>query len=1161
MPTDIQPGLLVLHGNRSELLREAVFEWIERQPLAPLEEEVFLVQSNGVAEWLKMALAERQGICAASRVELPARFLWRSFRQALGRAEVPAQSPLDKAALTWRLMHLLPECAGEAVFEPLNGFLRAGDAVRRLQLCDRLAGLYDQYQVYRSDWLAEWERGRDVITSLNGQALPLPEGQRWQAALWRKLLDPLDDRQRLALRPRLHQRFIDAMASGRPLAAPVARRVVLFGMSHLPLQTLQALAALASRSQVLLAVPNPCQYHWADIVPGRELLQMARHRHPHRLGHDLATVPVEDLHVHAHPLLAAWGRQGSDFVRQLDAFDDALSAQQRFAIPKVDLFDDGPGLHLLGQVQAHIRDLLPLAEHPRAALAPDDRSIVFHMAHSAQREVEVLHDQLLALLAAPPGGQPLRPRDIVVMVPDIDTVAPAIRAVFGQYPRSDARFIPFDIADVSDRGHNPLVVAAEWLLQLPLQRCRLTDIRDLLDVPAIAARVGLEPDQLPQLADWMAGAGVRWGLNAEQRSDLGLAACGEQNTWLFGLQRMLLGYASGAVDSGAGFDGIEPYTEVGGLDAGMAGSLAALFDGLLGWWKDASGAFTPVQWAQRARSLLSGLFAPTDEHERLSLGLLHEALTNWLDTCDTAGFDEALPLAAFREAWLQGLDEPTLGRRFLGGGVTFCTLMPMRSIPFEVVCLLGMNDGDYPRAAVRSDFDLMTLPGQSRPGDRSRRDDDRQLLLEAVLSARRVLYLSWTGRNVRDNTELPPSVLVSQLREYLGAGWPEGVLAERTTEHPLQPFSRRYFEGPVSDAQQTNDPLFTFAREWQAAHRPSGGAMEASLFDEAETELSEPLTVARLTRFLANPVKDFFRQRLDVVFSDAGASPPDEESFALDALQQYGIVRELVEAFDVDDARTVTELVHSRLLALQREGRLPMGAFAERARETLAAEVAPMLTAWRDLHRQVPLVAAAQPLRHEHGGVVLDDWLAANESPVGLQLVLDIEPSRLLAGKKRTLRLERLIGPWVKMLAASVCGVDAQGVLVGRDAHVSYHGLPQDEATEALDDLLLAWQEGMRGPLPVACKTALAHVADRDAAGTYEGGFKLSGEVGEPCLARIYPDFEALSDDGRFEALADRLYRPMAEWAATHVEVHPLGEGLFDGDSDREAGDAEGLDD
>lgn len=1137
MTSDVQPGLLVLHGNRPELLRDALFEWIQRQPLAPLEEEVFLVQSNGVAEWLKMALARRQGVAAATRVELPARFLWRAFRQALGRDAVPSQSPLDKTALTWRLMAMLPGRLHLDVFEPLARFLGDGDVVRRLQLCERLADLFDQYQVYRGDWLDAWAAQRDVLPAPGRPASPVPPDQRWQPALWRELLAHLSDHERQAIRPELHRRFVQAMHRGTPPVQALPRRVVLFGMSHVPLQAIEALSALSSRCQVLLAVPNPCRFHWADILDGREWLALQQRRHPHRNGRDLASVPLTDMHLHAHPLLAAWGRQGGDFIRQLDAFDDASVARERFAMPRIDLFDDGDGHTLLQQVQARIRDLVPLAEHVGQPLPTDDTSIVFHVAHGPQREVEVLHDQLLALLADG-ASPPLQPRDIVVMVPDIDKFAPAIRAVFGQYGRGDARFIPFDIADVSERGTNPLVLAVDWLLRLPQERCRLNDVRDLLDVPAVAHRFGIVDADLPLLTTWIAGAGVRWGLHGEQREGLGLGACGEQNTWLFGLRRMLLGYASGMVAGNVPFDGIEPYAEVGGLDASLAGSLAALVDALAAWWRQGVAPASPAQWAVRLRAVLAALVKPTDEGERITLAALDDALRRWLESCDAAGFAEAVPLAAVREAWLGALDEPGLGRRFLGGGVTFCTLMPMRSIPFEVVCLLGMNDGDFPRANARSDFDLMALPGQTRPGDRSRRNDDRQLMLEAVLSARRTLYVSWTGRNARDNSELPPSVLVSQLRDYLAAGWGRDATVRRTTVHPLQPFSRRYFEGSAT--------LFTHVREWRAAH--GGDAPGTGRFTPVPFEPAAALTVEPLAAFLRNPVRVFFRQRLGVVFADGDAASEDTEAFDVTGLDEHQLVSELISGHDLAEGEPA-RVVAARVEALARAGRLPIGAPGERHQAALVAEVVPMLTQWQSMRARFPDAAPKQPLRHVTGDLVLDDWLDTLRTDGVHTVSIELVPNRLLAPKSVEVRPDRLLAAWVRLLAAGACGLGTGGVLVGRDATLWLEPLPQAEATVHLDELMGAWRAGMSEPLPLALQAGLALAGgSAKVADAYEGGGRTRGDVDEPCMGRAYPDFEHLAEDGRFESLAQQLYGPLLRWMQTSVQVVPHAAATEDAD-------------
>ncbi len=1112
----ITPGLIVLHGNQLELLRDAVFAWLRETPLGPLEQETFLVQSNGVAEWLKIALAERQGICAATRVALPARFLWDCYRAMFGQAEVARRSAFDKAALSWRLMRLLPDLLGEPDFEPLRHFLADGEAERRLQLASRLADLLDQYQVYRADWLADWAQGRDQLRRAQGDVVELAPDQRWQARLWRAILASMDDAARGKGRAHLHRRFVDAIERGEQPVSPLPRRVVLFGISALPHQTLEALAALARHTQVILAVPNPCQYHWGDIIDGRELLRSERRRQRLRGGQELACVPLEALHAASHPLLAGWGRQGRDFIRMLDAFDDAEATRGRFANLRIDLFSEGDGDTLLAQLQAAIRDLRPLAEHPHSAPAAADRSIEFHVAHSAQREVEILHDRLLALLAEPQAA-PLKPRDIVVMVPDIERFAPAIRAVFGQYSRHDARYLPFEIGDVRDRSVNPLLVALDWLLRLPQQRCRQSEARDLLDVPALAARFGLDAEDLPLLGQWIEGAGVRWGLDLAHREGLGLGAAGEQNAWLFGIRRMLLGYASGGE---ASFAGIEPYAEVGGLDAALAGSLALFVEALLRWRVILAKPAPPAAWGLRARELLAAFFTADDEADKLTLALLDSALQRWLEACDDAGFVEPVPLAVLREAWLGALDEPTLNHRFVSGGVTFCTLMPMRAIPFRVVCLLGMNDGDFPRRAPRADFDLLIQPGLARPGDRSRRDDDRYLMLEAVLAARDKLYLSWAGRNERDNSVQPPSVLLSQLRDYLAAGW-QLDLATLTAEHPLQPFSRRYFE---------QDGLTTYAREWRAAHagpEAAPAALPAAALDE-----DFRLTLGELAQFIRKPVQYFFRRRLGVVFADDAVAGEDDEPFGLDALEHYHMADTLLDDSGEREAAAETPArLRQRAERLQRTGLLPVGELGSLWRDELVHSLAPVRQAWLALCERFPLETGKLPLSFEHAGITLDDWLDRLHGDGRRTVWLAQTASKTAQGKDEP-RADKLVDSWLKQLASAAAGHDTGGYLLGRNAIIEMQPLPATEARATLAALIDCWREGLSRPLPTALATALAVLRDGNAQEAYDGGYERAGDVVEPCLARLWPDFEALSGEPEWEPWSRQLYAPFADWLA-----------------------------
>jgi exodeoxyribonuclease V gamma subunit len=1138
-----------LHGNQLEQLRAAVFEWLHNNPLDPLETEIFLAQSNGVAEWLKIALAQETGICAATRIALPARFLWDSYRAMLGREAVPARSAFDKAPLTWRLMRLLPELLGDPVFAPLRHFLADGDAERRLQLASRLADLYDEYQVYRADWLADWSSGREQLRDARGEPVPMKSEQRWQAHLWRALAASMREEDRQTGRVSIHHEFLRAIGQDEAPAGRLPRRVVLFGVSALPYQSLQALAALARHTQVLLAVPNPCQYYWGDIIEGRDLLRAAHKRQQQRNGQDLGQLPLEELHAHSHPLLASWGRQGRDFIRMLDEFDEAASAAGQADHLRIDLFSDGEGDTLLTQVQAAIRELLPLAEHPGLPPEDGDRSIEFHIAHSAQREVEILHDQLLAMFAArgDSASAALHPRDVVVMVPDIEAFTPAIHAVFGQHRRSEARYIPFEIGDLKDRSVNPLLVALEWLLRLPQQRCRQSEVRDLLDVPALAIRFGLGDEDLPVLGAWIEGAGVRWGLDQAHRSGLGLGASGEQNAWIFGVRRMLLGYASG---SGASFAGIEPYAEVGGLDAALAGSLAQLVEALLHWRATLARSHTPAEWGTQARALLAAFFKADAEDDRLTLAQLDQALQAWLETCESAGFDEPVPLAVLREAWLGSLDEPALHHQFVSGGVTFCTLMPMRAVPFRVVCLLGMNDGDFPRRARQADYDLLALPGMARPGDRSRRDDDRYLMLEALLAARDKLYISWSGRNVRDNSEQPPSVLVAQLRDYLAAGW-HMDLASLTTEHALQPFSRKYFQA---------GGLLTYAGEWRAAHAAENAEplaptalLEQATLPPFELDANFRLKLGELASFVRQPVRYFFRRRLSVAFADAAPVGENEEPFTLNALERYLLEDTMLDTAGKPEALgEVRRGLTLRAERLAREGLLPIGLIGQQWQRQLVDALVPVRTAWIGLEQRFPLAAGKLALDLAFGPLRIEDWLDHMRSDGNGNAAWLMQMSSKVLDKGGQPRGDKLIGMWLRQLAAAALDYHVTGYLVARDAVATMAPLDPDAAREALAALVALWREGMNHPLPTACKTALALLGGGDARTAYDGGFDRSGERDDLCLARLWPDFSALAAEEAWADCSAELYGPLVAWLRDHVAITPI-----DGAADADRSDEE----
>lgn len=1152
---ELPPGLILVHGNRAESLRDLLIAWMDRHPLAPLETEVVLVQSNGIAQWLRLAMAQPRprgglGVAAGVDFSLPARFAWEGYRAILGAHAVPEHSPFDKPRLLWHLMRHLPDLAQTEEFAPLARFLADDDDGRKqFQLASRLADLYDQYQVYRADWLAAWAEGRAVRIDARGQSAPLDPEQRWQARLWQFLTSTAAPGQKG--RAAVHADFLRQAASlpETPRPAGLPRRVAVFGLSALPRQIMEVLAVLARWSQVLVCVHNPCQYYWTDLLSERAQLARPTRRPMRRPPSPVSNPSPPPLS--AHPLLAAWGRQGRDMLAMLDEHDDAAARARHHRWlgeigQRIDLFEPPAGEGLLFQIQDDILNLRPREEIVALARRIDparDNSLRFHIAHSPQREVEILHDQLLAAFEA---DSTLQPRDVIVMVPDIDAYAPHIEAVFGLHPREDARFIPFNLADRSRRRHDPLARAVERLLHLPSARMTADEVLDLLNIPALRRRFGFTEDDLPRLRRWAAAANIRWGLDGEHRAGLGLPEQEGRHTWSFGLDRLFLGYAAGEP---ATWGGIEACAHAGGLAAASLGPLYELIERMREHARILRTPAPVAQWCERLRGLIADFFAAETADEAYTLERLERALAEWHEAAAAAGFTAPLPLTVAAEHWLASLEAGGLGQRFFAGAVTFATLMPMRAIPFRRICLLGMNDGDYPRRRPVPDFDLMATDW--RPGDRSRREDDRYLFLEALLSAREQLYISWVGRDIHDNRTRPPSVLVGELMDHIAEGWQlartdgslgdgRALLAALTLEHPMQPFNPVYFQTDAS-------PWFTYAREWQM--RPYAPTPLKPL---PERLPEAPLTLSDLIDFLRDPVRAFFVHRLGTRLDLEEDELAVSEPFALDGLNRWRLRDELIQAERLAIERDAPPPDRAaRLAAMERRGDLPQGGFCALAQDALLDAIDPLLADWRAQLARWPHVhpsGAAFTLEEcaEGGGLRVEDWLdglrrAAPEAEDGAVLAIESSP---LVDTQNRYRGEKMFAHWVRHLAWQCVAHPVRSVVLSPKGRLELAPLAPKTAQDHLRAILAAWREGMRRPLPLAPKTAfawLAHAAVPEQAIAkarlaYEGdGWKTPGERDtRPELARAYPDFAALFADDTSIAWARRLYAPL--WTALHAQ-------------------------
>ena len=895
-------GLVIYRASRLEALLSPLRQLLAATlPLHALAPHTLVAAHPGMRQWLHGALAREygvDGIVANLDILLPSAWIDRLAQCQLGQQAV-ALPRYQRAQLRWTLHAAL---AGDvralgvtdarvgAYLDTRDG-ADAGTAAdvarRRFQLADRLAGVFSQYLVYRPDWLRAWEQGRyNVATHGADDAVAVSTERHLLGPLWRHV--------RARLGAHRGDVVADLIASltrdGVPSADGAALHV--FGVSHLAPSELAVLRAYARQHLVALYVPDPCREYWGGLA--RELPDLRAQRQAEIARIDAAG--GGDYWVEqTHPLLANWGRMGQHFIMALadgtgDVLEDVRHWQDTQAAPAPDR---------LGRVQQSIRELQPALMdvdlHDEAVVHAEraDASLRIHACHTRLRELEVLRDQLLEALAMPgTDGVPLKPSDIVVMAPDIQAYAPLIPTVFG-VPGDARERLPYHLADVAVASSHSLFGAFRRMLDVPGTRITAPQVVDLLAVPEIAQRLQVDAAGLDELTGWLRQSRVAWALDGQFRARFGVPPIAA-HTFGWALDRLLGGYlmADAATDERQACvtlaDGSElvPLTGVHGPAAENLGALAQLLGELQSLCELATTSLPASAWAPVLERHFEVLFRidPMDRAARDAQTLLLRFIRGIASEPAATGEDPLLHFAVVRDLLLARLAAAPERQRFLMGGITFCGMVPQRAIPFQVVAVLGLNEGEFPRAEHDGGLDLMTR--RRRLGDRDVRSDDRYLFLETLMSARTRLHLSYIGQGVRDGKVRNPSAPLAELLAVLdaAAGLPaDDRAADRPwcVRHPLQPFDARYFNA--------GDPrLFSYSAAFAAMHGHAvapavpafldGSTDAAVLAASGDAPAAMTVTLRELAGYYKDPARQLLGQRLHVGLDalDDDRLPQDE---------------------------------------------------------------------------------------------------------------------------------------------------------------------------------------------------------------------------------------------------------------------------------------------
>ncbi|MBK8814120.1 MAG: exodeoxyribonuclease V subunit gamma [Methylococcaceae bacterium] len=847
--------MFILHSsNKTENLVAHLATVLEHAPLSsPFSKELFLIQSQGMERWLSQQLANQFQVWANYQFLFPSKFYSFIAQQIDSRLNDAA---FDRSLILWRLETLLRHLDNDA-FLPLQQYLSGSNQdLKRYQLAQQLAQIFDQYQIMRPDLLATWQNGRLLYNS---------EVERWQQALWQLLSALIGQKHRGAL-------WLDVIAklnnaNEGAFTKQLPERISVFGVNTMPPLFLNYLQSLSRHCDIHLYLLNPAQSFWADLASKRQL--------------------SSDEEVNGHPMLASLGQQGREFQAMLLDFTQFDFEPESFEI-----------ISKPNNLQQLQNDILNNTLTGRPLLK--DSSIGIHACHSRKREVEVLRDQLLFALENDPT---LELRDIAVMSPDIELYEPFISAVFND--------IQHAVADRSLRLENQALDTFIRFLELSQSRLGWQSVLDLLESPNVFPSFGLSEADLELIKHWVQDTNVRWGESGKHKQELGLPELNE-HTWQAALDRLLMGYAVGHDDDF--IDGILPYQDIEGTSAEALGGLHDFLHLLFQAKAEFKQAKTLKSWGLRLYAFAETLFGQSDSatnfNERQQL---NELLLELQDSFSVVHNDPVeMQVIVY---WLEGMiAERKSSNGFLRGQLTFCSMLPMRSIPFKVIALLGINEGEFPKIDRKPTFDLISQ--HFRLGDRSRRSDDRYQFLEILLSARQQLIITYIGQSQATNEIIPPSVVVTELLDVLRDYY---HLDNLITRHPLQPFSTRYFDG--------NHELFSFSEaDCETAKALTTPKPESGLWwqgaIQTKTETAEDVVeLADLFRFFQHPQRYFLRQQLNLQLSGVVAETQEREPFSTRELNLYGIQQEWLQHLLADSDFSLKKL--------QAQGLWPSGAIGE----------------------------------------------------------------------------------------------------------------------------------------------------------------------------------------------------------------------------------------
>ena len=1085
-------GLNFFISNKPDILINKLAGLTDLKKIPVLKPEIVVVQNSSLEHWLSMELASKKGVCANTAFYFPNALIYDLHKRVI--PDLPDISPFEPFVMTWKVMKLLSECKNMPGFEALNTYVESAPDFNEFQIAYRLSHIFDQYLIFRPDMVLSWEQG--------GQLYPDNSDEHWQSQLWRMIVSDTS----AAHRVKLMEQFFHLLQNSDSARKKLPCRITVFGLSSLPPFHMNFFNLLSTYIEVDLFLVNPCRHYWGNILSDQQASKVSKKYKNRKLSH-------EELHIEkGNSLLAVFGNQAAEF------FDLIMEFESR----QEDCFEEIEEKNLLTCIQADILNLYDRGggSKEKTTTSSTDTSVQIHSCHSCMREIEVLRDNLLFMFEAIPD---LQPHEIVVMAPDIDTYAPLIQSVFNT-PESRAKKIPFSLSDSQAFTDLSLYNVFVSLISIYKSRFGVSEVMQILESTAVQKRFNFTEDDILTIELWVSETRICWGIDEAARQAAGFSLSG-QNTWKAGLERLLLGYAMPGEDEHL-FNNILPYDDIDGSASLTLGRFIKFTKNLFSLCDIFSTEKTLKQWSEILTGILNRFFLP-DQMQEAEIKDIKKTVSDLFLLPELSGFTGTVSTETILQYLKNAFSKKTGKSGFMTGGVTFCRLVPMRTIPFRVVCLLGINDGTIPGHSREPGFNLVNQ--NPRPCDRIQKNDDQYMFFESFLCSREIFYISFVGQNIRDNTVLPPSPLISTLLDYIDQGFlmddGSNIIDHLVTRHPLQAFSSKYFK--------VNKRLRSYSEENYSCAKILMHP-EHSFPQFIDEPLPDPddswktVGLKDLINFFVNPSKYLLQKRLGLYLEHEHHPYVDRENFSLSGLDRYWLEQDIVK----DLERGVSKKHASRLSVAR--GILPHAGVGEYTFDVTYNKISDFLKTVSEYTDNKPATPVDFILHQEQFRI--------NSS-------ISMRSSDLFTCRYAALKAKDFLRHWLCHLALCTAtetkqakkSFSGKSILAGLDGKNRKTALwkfakPENPSC-LLNDLLSLYLEGLRFPLlffpessfcfarETANKSSGSVNALKKASRIMAGNDHAAGEQDGPYVRRCFGDDITL--DEKFKKYSLKVFEPL----------------------------------